>query len=177
MQQSPEELYKAATILEPVARKRFLDENCGDPTVRAEVERLLAAEPTKTIHVATALAPGSILGHYTIQNSLGAGGMGVVYEALDQKLHRTVAIKILPPGAIDEDTRLRFLREAQAASALNHPNIVTVYEVGQEAGTDYIVMERISGETMRQAIGKARDAGAYRRRLRHTDGRRLGYRP
>ena len=154
MQQSPEELYNAATALEPVARKRFLDENCADPAVRAEVERLLAAEVTKTIHVATALAPGSTLGHYTIQNSLGAGGMGVVYEAVDQKLHRTVAIKILPPGAIDEDTRLRFLREAQAASALNHPNIVTVYEVGQEDGTDYIVMERISGQTMRHAIGK-----------------------
>ena len=154
MQQSPEELYRAATALEPVARKRFLDETCADPAVRAEVDRLLAAESTKTIHVATALAAGSTLGHYTIQHSLGAGGMGVVYEAVDQKLHRTVAIKILPPGAIDEDTRLRFLREAQAASALNHPNIVTVYEVGQESGTDFIVMERISGQTMRQAIGK-----------------------
>ena len=154
MNRSPEELYKAAIALEPVARKRFLDENCADPAVRAGVDRLLAAESTKTIHVATALAPGSTLGHYTIQHSLGAGGMGVVYEAIDQKLHRTVAIKILAPGAIDEDTRLRFLREAQAASALNHPNIVTVYEVGQESGTDFIVMERISGQTMRQVIGK-----------------------
>jgi eukaryotic-like serine/threonine-protein kinase len=154
MNRSPEELYKAAIALEPLARKRFLDENCADPTERAEVDRLLAAEPTKTILVATALAPGSTLGHYTILHSLGAGGMGVVYEAIDQVLHRTVAIKILAPGTIDEDTRLRFLREAQAASALNHPNIVTVYEVGQQSGTDFIVMERISGQTMRQAIGK-----------------------
>jgi eukaryotic-like serine/threonine-protein kinase len=153
MNRSPEELYQAALALEPVAQRRFLDENCADPAVRLQVERLLAGE-TKTIHVATALAPGSTLGHYTIQHSLGAGGMGVVYEAMDQVLHRTVAIKILPPGTIDEDTRLRFLREAQAASALNHPNIVTVYEVGQEAGTDYIVMERIAGETIRHAIGK-----------------------
>jgi eukaryotic-like serine/threonine-protein kinase len=153
MNRSPEELYQAALALEPVARRRFLDENCADPAVRLQVERLLAGE-TKTIHVATALAPSSTLGHYTIQHSLGAGGMGVVYEAMDQVLHRTVAIKILPPGAIDEDTRLRFLREAQAASALNHPNIVTVYEVGQEAGTDYIVMERIAGQTIRQVIGK-----------------------
>ena len=165
MLRSPEELYQAAIALEPLARKRFLDENCADPAVRAQVDRLLEADSTKTIHIATALAPGSTLGHYTIQHSLGAGGMGVVYEAIDKKLHRTVAIKILAPGAIDEDTRLRFLREAQAASALNHPNIVTVYEVGQEAGTDYIVMERISGQTMRQAIGKkgmpARTAVAY----------------
>ena len=165
MNRSPEELYKAAIALEPRARKRFLDENCADPALRAEVDRLLTAEPTKTILVATALAPGSALGHYTIQHSLGAGGMGVVYEAIDQVLHRTVAIKILPPGAIDGDTRLRFLREAQAASALNHPNIVTVFEVGQESGTDFIVMERISGQTIRQAIGKrgmpARTAVAY----------------
>jgi serine/threonine protein kinase/Tol biopolymer transport system component len=165
MNRSPEDLYKAATALEPLARKRFLDENCADPAARAEVDRLLASEMTKTILVATALAPGSTLGHYTIQHSLGAGGMGVVYEAIDQVLHRTVAIKILAPGAIDEDTRLRFLREAQAASALNHPSIVTVYEVGQESGTDFIVMERISGQTIRQTIGKrgipARTAVAY----------------
>src|SRR5208282_1425770 len=154
MLRSPEELYKAAIALEPLARKRFLDENCADPALRADVDRLLNGEATKTIHVATALAPGSTLGHYTIQHSLGAGGMGVVYEGIDKKLHRAVAIKILPPGAIDEDTRLRFLREAQAASALNHPNIVTVYEVGRESGTDFIVMERISGQTLRQMIGK-----------------------
>ena len=154
MNRSPEEVYQAAIALEPVARKRFLDENCADPAVRAEVERLFAGQSTKTIAISTALAPGSTLGHYTIQGSLGAGGMGVVYEAIDQKLHRTVAIKILPPGAIDEDTRLRFLREAQAASALNHPNIVTVYEVGREDGTDFIAMECISGQTMRHAIGK-----------------------
>lgn len=165
MPRSPEELYRAAIALDPVARKSFLDENCADPAVRAEVDRLLAAESTKTIHVATALAPGSTLGHYTIQHTLGAGGMGVVYEAVDQILHRTVAVKILAPGGIDEDTRLRFLREAQAASALNHPNIVTVYEVGQQNGTDFIVMERVSGQTMRQAIGRkampARTAVAY----------------
>ena len=142
MNPTPRELYVAAMRLEPGARKQFLEEHCGTPEVRAEVDRLLAGESTKTIHVATALAPGSSLGHYTIQQTLGAGGMGVVYEALDQKLHRTVAIKILAPGAIDEDTRRRFLREAQAASALNHPNIVTVYEVGHEDDTDFIVIDR-----------------------------------
>jgi Tol biopolymer transport system component len=154
MNRTPRELYVAAMRLEPDARKQFLEEHCGAPEVRAEVDRLLSGELTKTIAIATALAPGSSLGHYTIQQSLGAGGMGVVYEAIDQKLHRTVAVKILAPGAIDEDTRRRFLREAQAASALNHPNIVTVYEVGHEDGTDFIVMERIAGQTMRKLIGK-----------------------
>ncbi len=151
---SPRDLYYAALGLEPGARKRFLDENCGDQATRMEVERLLAAEPTMTMHFSTALAPGSTLGHYLIQQSLGAGGMGVVFEAVDQKLHRTVAIKVLPPGLVDEDTRVRFLREAQVASALNHPNIVTVYEVGREAGIDFIVMERIAGRTLRPLIGE-----------------------
>ena len=80
--------------------------------------------------------------------------MGMVFEASDQVLHRAVAIKVLAPGLFDEDTRTRFLREAQLASALNHPNIVTVYEVGREAEIDFIVMERIAGRTLRQAIGE-----------------------
>lgn len=154
MERSLTELYNAATALNPAARKRFLDENCPDPAVRAEVERRLASETTKSIEAPSWLAPGSTLGHYVIQRSLGAGGMGVVFEAMDQKLHRKVAIKTLAPGAIDEESRRRFMREAQAASALNHPNIVTVYEVGQESGTDFIVMECIVGQTLRQAIGK-----------------------
>src|SRR5262249_7568581 len=76
-----------------------------------------------------------------------------VYEATDEKLRRTVAIKVLPPGEIDEDLRRRFTREAQSASALNHPNIVTVYEVGREGDIDFIVMERVEGETLHQKIG------------------------
>ncbi len=150
---SANELYVAALTMEPGARKRFLDENCADPALRAEVDRLLVAEPTKTLNIAAIPSAGDKLGHYLIQQSLGAGGMGIVMEAVDQKLHRTVAIKILPPGLIDEETRVRFLREAQVASALNHPNIVTVYEVGRESGIDFIVMERIAGRTLRQLIG------------------------
>jgi hypothetical protein len=149
MKSSARELYLTAIGLEPGARKRLLDEHCLDGAIRVEVDRLLAEEPTETIDFAIALAPGANLGHYIIQKSLGAGGMGVVFEAMDQKLHRTVAIKVLPPGLIDEDTRIRFLREAQVASALNHPNIVTVYEVGRESGIDFIVMERIGGQTLR----------------------------
>ena len=162
---TPLELYVAALGLEPGARKKFLDEHCGDEAVRVEVERLLANEATKSMHFSAAVAPGSVLGHYLIQQSLGAGGMGVVFEAMDRRLNRPVAIKVLPPGLVDEETRVRFLREAQVASALNHPNIVTVYEVGREAGIDFIVMERIAGRTLRGMIGDrglpARTAIAY----------------
>ena len=154
------QLCLGALPLEPEARERYLREHCPDPELRREVEELIAAESTLTVGplsgggVTQALVPGSLLGHYRIQHPLGAGGMGQVYEAADQKLHRTVAIKILPPGDTDEEARRRLLREAQAASALNHPNIVTVYEVGSEGGTDFIAMERITGHTLSQVIGE-----------------------
>jgi Tol biopolymer transport system component/predicted Ser/Thr protein kinase len=154
MKSSAKDLYGAAVGLAPGARKQYLDEHCTDPAVRSEVEALLAADPTKTIAVATALAPGSTIGHYTVTRSLGAGGMGLVYEAVDQKLHRTVAIKVLLPGRIDDDSRIRFLREAQVASSLNHPNIATVYEVGRDRDMDFIVMECIPGSTLRALIGE-----------------------
>ena len=85
--------------------------------------------------------------------SLGAGGMGAVYKAYDEKLHRTVALKLLPPEYIShEDRRRRFLQEARAASALNHPHILTVYEFGEDAGRPYMAMEYVEGETLRQKI-------------------------
>ena len=85
--------------------------------------------------------------------SLGAGGMGAVYQAYDEKLHRVVALKFLPPEYIShEDRRRRFLQEARAASALNHPHILTVYEFGEEDGKPYIVMEYVEGETLREKI-------------------------
>lgn len=85
--------------------------------------------------------------------SLGAGGMGAVYKAYDEKLHRVVAIKLLPPEYISqEDRRHRFLQEARAASALNHPHILTVYEFGEDAGFPYMAMEYVEGETLRQKI-------------------------
>ncbi len=84
---------------------------------------------------------------------IGAGGMGAVYKAYDKKLHRVVALKLLPPEYISQqDRRRRFLQEARAASALNHPHILTVYEVGEDDGTPYIAMEYIEGETLRQKI-------------------------
>src|SRR2546423_1847122 len=93
------------------------------------------------------------IAHYRIIEPLGSGGMGAVYKAHDEKLHRVVALKVLPPDAImQEDRRRRFLQEARAASALNHPHILTVYEVGEADGKPYMVMEYVQGETLRQRI-------------------------
>jgi serine/threonine protein kinase/sugar lactone lactonase YvrE len=96
---------------------------------------------------------GRRLGHFEITGAIGAGGMGVVYKATDLKLQRTVALKLLPPElAADRDRRSRFEREARAASALNHPNIVTVHEIDSADGVDFIAMELVEGETLDAAI-------------------------
>jgi serine/threonine protein kinase len=93
--------------------------------------------------------PGETLQHYTNLEKLGEGGMGVVFKARDTRLNRTVVIKALhPEKARDADPRRRFFQEAQAASALNHPNIVTVYDIGSEHGVDFIVMEYVNGSPM-----------------------------
>ena len=99
--------------------------------------------------VSAGMEPGRRLGHYEIQSKLGAGGMGTVYQALDTRLNRTVALKVLSPDRWEGTAgRGRLMREAQAASALNHPNIVTVYEIGHDAGVDFIAMERVEGRTL-----------------------------
>jgi WD40 repeat protein/predicted Ser/Thr protein kinase len=100
------------------------------------------------------LAAGSRLGPYEVVDLLGAGGMGEVYRARDPRLGREVAIKVLPERLGDEpDRRQRFEREARAAGALNHPNIVTVFDVGSEDGRPYVVCELLEGETLRERIG------------------------
>ena len=155
-------LYTAALALDAGQRQQFLDQNCEDPELRQQVEKLLVSESTVTDFEpldnappkpVQNLAPGTILGHYTIQKRLGAGGMGQVYEATDQKLQRAVAIKIIQAGTATAADRARFLREAQSVSALNHPNIVTVYEASQHDGLDFIAMERVHGQTLRHRIG------------------------
>jgi eukaryotic-like serine/threonine-protein kinase len=91
------------------------------------------------------------IGHYRIQQKLGSGGMGDVYLAEDLKLHRSVALKVLPAGVADDpQRRLRFLHEAHAASVLSHPNVSTIYEVGEADGTIFIAMELIEGKTLSQ---------------------------
>ncbi len=95
------------------------------------------------------LAPGMRLGPYEVLSPLGAGGMGEVYKARDTRLDRTVAIKVLPPQTSERpEVRQRFEREARAVSALNHPNICTLHDVGEEGGVNYLVMEFVDGETL-----------------------------
>jgi predicted ATPase len=99
------------------------------------------------------LAPGSKLGPFEIVAPLGAGGMGEVYRARDTRLERTVAIKLLPAAFSANSDRLhRFEQEARSASALNHPNIVTIYELGQDGSTHYIAMELVEGKTLRELL-------------------------
>ena len=99
------------------------------------------------------MSPNSVLGHYSIVNKIGAGGMGVVYLAQDQKLDRKVAVKVLPADLSSNEQRMRrFVQEAKAASALNHPNIITIYEIGETDSRHFIVTELIEGETLRQRM-------------------------
>jgi serine/threonine protein kinase len=93
------------------------------------------------------------VGHYEVLEQLGAGGMGVVYLARDSRLNRKVALKLLPPElSATPEARQRFTREAQSASALNSPNIVTIYEIGSDEETDFIAMEYIQGETLAEVM-------------------------
>ncbi|MCW5982563.1 MAG: PD40 domain-containing protein [Bryobacteraceae bacterium] len=96
---------------------------------------------------------GQTVGHYEVLSRIGEGGMGVVYKARDTHLGRTAAVKVLPPGrTANEDRKRRFIREARLASSLNHPNIVTIYDIGVEGGVDYIAMEFVAGKTLDQLI-------------------------
>ena len=139
------------------ARANFVALACGsDGELRREVEELLRAsegtlapieEPART------LEPGPTLGRYLVRRKIGEGGMGAVYEAEDPELGRRVALKIVGGSADSERARRRFAREARAASALNHPGIVTVYELGHADGLTFIAMELVEGETLLAKAG------------------------
>src|SRR5262249_5680169 len=145
-------------------RDRYLTEACcGDAVLRSEVEALLAREVSaegflaaralevEAQHVAAAEANvrraliGKTLTHYRIVGHIGAGGMGVVYKAMDTRLERPVALKLITPSGGDADSRRRFTREARAASLLNHPNIVSIYDVDEQDGLLFLVMELVDG--------------------------------
>src|SRR6266850_631971 len=98
------------------------------------------------------LQPGAKFGKYQIDRQLGRGAMGTVFLAFDDTLQRQVAVKVLAPAADDEVARGRVLREARSASALNHPNICTVYDVGEEDHSAFIVMEFVDGRTLSDLV-------------------------
>src|SRR5690349_3942939 len=99
------------------------------------------------------IARGTFFGPYEILDLVGSGGMGEVYRARDRRLGRQIAIKILPANTADDPDRLtRFEREARLASSLNHPNIVTIYDIGQETSIPYIAMELVEGKTLRELL-------------------------
>jgi serine/threonine protein kinase/Tol biopolymer transport system component len=149
--QQIEELYRAALKLGPEERTAYL---VGvDPDLRREVEALLASDPSQsTVSMVTPIAVGVgfEVAHYRIDSKLGEGGMGSVYRALDTKLNRLVAIKFLSDDLADAAARRRFQREAQMASSLNHPHILTVHDIGEWEGRQYIVTEYVDGGTLKQ---------------------------
>src|SRR5262249_10258128 len=114
--------------------------------------------------------PGTRLGHYEIRSKLGEGGMGEVYLAEDTRLHRKIALKVLPTDlGANRDRMRRFEQEATAAAALNHPNIATIHEIGDHNGTHFIAMEFIDGQTLREVIHRGQtDLPKLLRYLQHT---------
>ena len=154
-----EEFYLAAIDLREDERAALLA--CADPDVRHQVEAMLAQPAgSKLIDppgwaleseplASPPLAPGAELGQYRIESAIGAGGMGVVFRAYDTKLHRPVAIKFLSDNLADAAARRRFQREAEMASSLNHPHILTVYDTGEFEGRQYLATEFVDGGTLK----------------------------
>src|SRR5215468_1220583 len=168
-----EQRFHAALEREASQRAAFLNEVCvGDETLRREVESLLAYQdqaesfieapafavaPELLVETQTELSAGELLDHYRILRPIGAGGMGQVYLAQDTRLGRKVALKLLSARFTrDQDRVYRFRREARAASALNHPNILTIYDIGKIGETHFIATEFIDGQTIRQQMASGR---------------------
>src|SRR6185503_1053276 len=171
--QQIDQLFHSALKCEPAARATFLQQACiADEALRHEVASLVesheqsdrfieapAADLAAELLAGTeeALAAGQAVGPYKIVSLLGEGGMGEVYLAQDERLGRQVALKLLPAQFTrDADRVRRFEQEARAVSALNHPNIVTIHEIGNSNSQHFITTEFIDGETLRQHLGSNR---------------------
>src|SRR5207249_792227 len=169
------QIFDLALAEPPADRARFLQTQCGeDSDIRSEVERLLREHERASGFLelpshgsgrfalsgseisGEAPLAGQTLSHYEIQAKLGEGGMGIVYRAFDTQLLRPVAVKVLSPSALaDPESNRRFLREARAASALNHSHIAHVYAIGEAGNVRFIVMEHIEGRTLAATIREA----------------------
>ena len=164
-----DQVFQAALDLNPTERAAFLDEACaGDPELREEVEALLSSDEQGGSFIelpAIEIAPeivahdhrtsfvGQTIGTYRIEAELGKGGMGEVFLAHDSGLRRKVALKFLPAFSTTDKSRLhRFQQEAHATSGLNHPNILTIYELGRFDERHFIATEFVDGETVRQRL-------------------------
>jgi serine/threonine-protein kinase len=171
-----ESIFHKALAADESQRGAVIEESCGDDEeLRREVESLLAhhsdsasfiEKPAFADEVTANSAPpgaaadaprrdltGVSVGPYRILEEIGSGGMGQVFRAVDTRLHRTVAIKVLPSTHVaDPDRKRRFLQEARAASKLNHPNIVTLHDMASDGGVDYLVMEYVEGKTLKELI-------------------------
>jgi TolB-like protein/Flp pilus assembly protein TadD len=157
-------VFSAAATLDGPLRNAYLDDACRhDPALRAAVESLLGAHDNAgsfgeapvvaPLGTVKRLAPGSQLGPFRIESFLGAGGMGEVYRAYDTKLHRAVAIKVLPDSFAQDPNRLaRFEEEARALAALNHPHVGAIYGLEESAGVAALVLELVEGPTLAERL-------------------------
>src|SRR5436190_7486146 len=167
------DLFQSATDCGPEQRTVFLAKACrGDESLRREVESLVVAyqrtenfietpafevAPELLIDEKSGALIGELIGHYRIESLIGVGGMGEVYLAWDERLGRKVALKLLPEELTADETQVsRFKTEARAASALNHPNILTVYEIGSEGDRQFIATEFIEGVTLRAWLSRGK---------------------
>jgi serine/threonine protein kinase/dienelactone hydrolase len=177
-EQTAEQIFGAALDLPPEQRSAYLLRACHEtPELRTLIEQLMVdynrmgsfldghavtgtgngGGTSTTSPVSVGLTPGFSLGRYSIIEPLGSGGMGTVYRARDEKLEREVAIKILSPGVLsDDEMRRRFRREALALAKLTHSHIAAIYDVSEENGIDFIVMECVPGQTLAATLRSGR---------------------